>query len=45
MTSKGKKRINKVLSKKLKQFYITYVFFGLKEWVSKLNLRLSFDLW
>ena len=40
MTSKSNKRIKKELSKQSKQFFITFLFFGSKDWVSKLNLRL-----
>ena len=40
MTFKGKKP-QKLLSKQFKQFYY---YFDLKDWVSKLNIRLSFDL-
>ena len=43
MTSKGKKK-NKAVSKQSKQFLLIFLFFDLKNWVSKFNLRLSFDL-
>ena len=44
MTPKSEKRINKALSKQPKQFLFHFYFLIYKNWVSKLNLRLSFDL-
>ena len=43
ITKGKKKRINKAVSKQLNSFCY-FLCFGLKDWVSKLNLRLSFEL-
>ena len=41
MISEGKKRINKALSKQSKQFFLLFLFFDFKDWVSNLNLKFS----
>ena len=41
MISEGKKRINKALSKQSKQFFLLFLFFYFKDWVSNLNLKFS----
>ena len=40
-----KKKKNRLSPSSLSSLFITFLFFGLKYWVAKLNLRLRFDLW